>query len=405
MIKYISLCIIFMQCILFSQEHEIKLDANRPARYKAMPINLSLMPGISIGEMVYPYGRIINHISFNIAGSAYKLEGIEYGIFWNHYREDVTGIQFCMIGNRAEGYVKGVQSAGIINMSHLGLNGIQAAGITNINKAELLGIQAAGIYNSSTGFSQGIQLAGITNNVESGLNGMQVAGISNNVVDECNGIQLAGVTSFCGNGTGLQVSGIANSAADYTGIQISGLLNISEKMSGVQIAPINMAESNDGASLGIFSFVGETGVDLAFWTDENKLARVGIVSGNDKFVNIAYIGFDQEQEDRWLLGFTWAVNSELSDKFYIEAGQSAEHINEPDKGFWTNELHFITRTHIVAGYKLSENIKVFAGPTFNFYYSILHDGSIITDKGNPVLRNNHHYTRDWFGMMMGVRFF
>ncbi len=403
MIKYISICILFIQCLLVAQEHEIKLDANRPARYKDMPINFSFMPGMSVGEIVHPYGRIVNHVSFNIAGSAYKLEGIEYGIVWNHYREEVTGIQVCAIGNRAEGYVRGVQNAGIVNISHIGMNGIQMAGITNINQAELLGIQAAGIYNSSTGFSQGIQLAGIANNVESGLSGMQVAGISNSISDDFYGIQVAGISSSSGNGSGFQVSGIVNSSENFTGLQISGLVNVSDKMSGVQIAPINIAGSNDGASLGIFSFVGETGVDLALWTDENKLARIGIVSGNERFVNIAYIGFDQEDEDRWLLGFTWAVNTPIGEDFYIEAGQSAEHINEPSKGFWTNELHFITRTHIVAGYELSEGIKIFAGPTFNFYYSILHDGSSITDKGNPVYRNNHHFTRDWFGMMMGIR--
>lgn len=405
MIKYISLLILAVQCVLLSQEHEIKLDAARPARYKSMPLNLSIMPGMSVGEIVHPYGRIVNHVSFNFAGSAYKLEGIEYGIFWNHYREEVTGVQVCAIGNRAEGYVRGIQNAGIINMSHLGINGIQMAGITNINQAELLGIQMAGIYNTSTGFSQGLQIAGIANNIESGLNGLQVSGISNIVSDAFYGIQVAGISSSAGHGSGMQVSGIINSTLNFTGIQISGLVNVAEDMSGVQIAPINIANSNDGASLGIFSFVGETGIDLTAWTDENKLARFGIVSGNDKFINIAYLGIDREKTDRWLLGFTWAVNSDLSEKFYIEAGQSAEHINEPSKGFWTNELHFITRTHIVAGYKVSQNIKIFAGPTFNFYYSVLHDGSSITDKGNPVLRNDHHYTRDWFGMMMGVRLF
>ncbi len=405
MVKYILIFLVMIGIASQAQDHEIKLNTATPARYKYMPVNFSIMPGLSVGEIVYPYGRIVNHISLNIVGSAYKLEGIEYGLIWNHYREDVTGIQISGIGNRAEGFVRGIQNASIVNISHLGLNGIQIAGITNVNHAEMLGIQVAGIFNLSTGFTQGVQIASVANNIESNLNGIQVAGISNTVADGMNGIQISGINSSASDGIGMQISGIASSAADFTGMQISGIVNVAEDMSGVQVAPINIAASNDGASLGIFSFVGETGVDLSIWTDENKIARVGIVSGNDKFVNIAYFGIDQEDKDRWLLGFTWAVNAELSDRFYIEAGQSAEHINEPDKGFWTNELHFITRTHVVAGFKLTNGIKVFAGPTFNFYYSIINDGSNFTDKGNPVYRNDHHWTRDWFGMALGIRLF
>ncbi len=403
MIKFISIFILLIQSITWAQENEIKLNSDRPARYKTMPINFSLMPGISVGEIVYPYGRIVNHFSINITGSSYRLQGVEFGIFWNHYREDVSGIQICGIGNRAEGYVTGTQTAGIINISHLGMNGIQLSGVSNINQSSLLGIQCTGIYNLSTGFSQGMQIAGVFNSVESSLNGLQVAGISNTTLDVMNGIQIAGINSSAGSGLGAQVSGIVNSAGDFEGVQLAGLVNVADNMSGVQISPINIAQSNSGASLGIFSFVGKTGVDLSFWTDENKIARIGIVSGNDNFINVAYIGFDREKKDRWLLGFTWAVNTNLSDKFYIEAGQSAEHLNEPVKGFWTNELHFITRTHIIAGFKISKHVKIFAGPTFNFYYSIVNDGSDITDKGNPVYRNNHHWTRDWFGMMMGIR--
>ena len=74
-----------------AQDHS---DGTEPV---VLPINISLVPGISIGDAVAKETDrpIVNKVSFNVlAGQAYALEGVEFGSVWNAYTGYVRGAQF-----------------------------------------------------------------------------------------------------------------------------------------------------------------------------------------------------------------------------------------------------------------------------------------------------------------------
>ena len=99
-----------------------------------LPINISLVPGISIGDAVAKETDrpIVNKVSFNVlAGQAYALEGVEFGSVWNAYTGYVRGAQFGGMINTVDGPMRGAQFSGVGNFVGGSVTGFQSAGVVN----------------------------------------------------------------------------------------------------------------------------------------------------------------------------------------------------------------------------------------------------------------------------------
>ena len=406
--------------IIFSQDS--KDTSKSKDKYLTVPVNLSFFPGFSIGESVAQGKKIKNHVSFNIlAGSAAKLEGVEFGGCVNINSEDVvgaqfagianlngdevTGAQFAGIANIVDGEVTGAQLAGIANISDGDITGALWAGIANISDGKITGAQWAGIANISDGKFTGAQWAGISNINGSEITGAQWAGIANLNDGEVTGAQWAGIANISQNFTGAQWAGIANISEEFSGIQFAGIVNIAEKVGGgIQIAPVNISEENDGIPIGLISIVGDVGFHYDVWTDENLFANFGLRSGTKTFHNLIFLGIQTKEKKRFTMGSAFGAHIKLSDKFYMEPDVSWQYIKEEKDKFWSKVSDNLFKFRLLAGWKLTDFMSVYAGPTFNYYISKYRDGNELTTSDLFEGTSGKYSYRAWLGFNAGIRF-
>src|SRR5690606_37361644 len=89
----------------------------------------TFIPPISTNGLLS--GQTVNELSFNFAGHAAGLDGVEFGLLLNSERDFMYGGQFSGFVNHVKGTVRGGQFAGFLNLSGGTLNGAQAAGFAN----------------------------------------------------------------------------------------------------------------------------------------------------------------------------------------------------------------------------------------------------------------------------------
>ena len=362
-----------------------------PNEYIDMPFNISLYPGGSIVNLVGVNKKIINHVVFNIiGGEAAVLRGVEFGSVINIYTEDVTGAQFAGVVNIIGNDVKAAQFAGVANITGGSALAAQFAGIINMVEEDFKGAQYAGITNINGGDEIGAQWAGIANLNAGNAYGAQFAGIANINGNSFSGAQFAGVTNI-------------QKTLDK-GAQFAGIVNISDTVkSGVQIAPVNLSEVNNGIPIGLFSYVKNAGLNYSLWADETSFINAGLMSGNEKFKNMLFLGLKPDESMKYTLGFTFGVHFNLTDKFYLDPQISTQVIKDEKDAFFEDISGNLSRLKLLAGYQIADFVSVFAGPTFNFYYSDDRDGSDIYSGGSTGKTGDIFY-RTWFGFSAGLRF-
>jgi hypothetical protein len=144
--KKLTLLLIFtliLSAVAYGQE-----TTKGEIEYVTVPVNVSLVPGVSMSKNAVPGKKIVNNFNINLlAGSAEKLRGVELGGLVNYYSEDVKGVQFGGWVTIVKGKTVGAQFVGIVNLNITEFIGAQFAGITNIVPENIKGMQAAGITN------------------------------------------------------------------------------------------------------------------------------------------------------------------------------------------------------------------------------------------------------------------
>jgi hypothetical protein len=276
------------------------------AEYVTVPVNISLIPGVSIGDLVAADGQpVINYVSLSLLGGrAAKLRGIELAGLYTHYTESAAGVTWSGLFNRVDFSMFGLQVAGAASVAGTRMTGVQVSGFGSLAGVEVTGAQVSGFASAAGGNVSGIQVAGFGNlagadffgiqvagagsiagrhmrggQISGGGNiagssgrGVQVAGLGNivgdryrgvqsaalgNVVgDDLNGVQVAGLLNIVGGDVqAAQVSGLGNIVGGaQRGVQVAGLFNINGgEVHGIQIAPVNLAPVVRGVQVGIFN--------------------------------------------------------------------------------------------------------------------------------------------------------
>lgn len=309
--------------------------------------------------------NITNKFSINIyAGYNGGLDGIELSGFGGMLRNDMIGTQIAGFGNIIMGTGTGFQAAGFFNYAHQTFDGVQIAGFSNYSKGNSAG-QACGFSNVNNGSLKGFQIAGFANVNTDSLKGIQIAGFSN-----------------------------------YT-----------KKLNGVQIAPFNYIDSLEkGMPIGIFSIVKNGYRAYEISTSETLYGVASFKTGVSKFYNIISVGASYKN-DQILWGFGYGLGTMFSMKndWALAVELLSYQLNEDE--WFTEALNLHNKLQISASKKVSKNLHVFGGVSWNVNVSDIKDHSNNAFKSSisPWNTFNETYNNDtnvkmYPGFTAGIRF-
>ncbi len=363
---------------LLSYKQKI-ISLNLSKYFTERPFQVSFTPGLSTHGKLS--SQVINNFSLNILGGySGGLNGAEIGGLFNLDKKDVTGAQVGGIFNLTGGNVAGVQVGGIDNTVMNSVEGVQIAGINNYAKGKINGVQIAGIYNHTSNTMSGAQIAGISNFSNKKANGVQISGIGNVAAQEMRGVQVAGI------------------------------FNYTKVLKGLQIGLINVADSSAGCSIGLINIVAKGGYHkLSFYANETMNANVAIKTGNANLYSILMGGINISDSSKvYSAGFGLGHDMIMSNHLALSAEVSSQYLYLGDWDY----TNILSKFSLHLNVKLAKNIRIFAGPTFNAYFSnqqIAMSGykATIPSSGYHTfdLGTNNKDWRGWVGWNAGITLF
>jgi hypothetical protein len=275
----------------------------------------------------------------------------------------------------------GMFSPQVVNKASLNLIGGYTAGVN--------GIELGGLFNINKKDSRYLQLAGVFNLVGGNAYGLQLAGVHNRALDTVRGAQI----SFFTNKAEQQLSGI----------QISALHNETRHLKGLQIGLINVADTSEGASIGIVNVVrnGFYRVQLS----ENDLTNTNIAlkTGRHAFYSSLLIGanlFDGTKMYTFGLGI--GHDFMLGKRLYLSGEVDYQFANT---GSWDDRW---ARGKLLLSLQVNKHISLIAGPVFNHYK---HSGSWsregyknVTGIPEYPVPSVPYQTKNWLSWEAGLAF-
>lgn len=381
------------------QEDSIK-EGSSPKEISALdsvqdPVQDSFKHRFAQASIVSPAGsdgknakEYSHNISLNIfQGYNGALDGVEFGGLANIERGYVTGVQFGGLTNFAFGNVKGAQFGGLLNHGK-NLEGAQFSGLTAIASGTMHGVQVAGITSIAVDTFNGLQLGGVLNLAvaKKPSSGWQFAGISN--------VSL-------GSLKGGQVASVLNVATRIHGTQI-GLINFSNHIHGFQLGLINIADSIAGDALGLLSFSGNGMHHLDVFGSEILYGGFGLKFGSPHIYNIFAAGVAPlNNTTRIGLGIGVGGHFPIS-RVFINIDGMCWSIHNNDLRDW-NYVNLWNQIRLMAGYKFTKGLGVYAGPTANvqvYHYTYLPVApyTMFDSQGNTNVQG-------WIGFVAGIQFF
>jgi len=233
--------------------------------------------------------------------------------------------------------------------------GAMISGVVNYVQGDVNGAQIAGVANTA-GNADGIQIAGVVNTA--GDAQVQVAGLAN-IAHNTDGLQVAGFANVSKDAV-CQVAGFINTAGD-AGNQVAGFINIARKVRGIQLAGfMNIAEESD-YPIGIVNIIkkGEKQVGLSI--DETGTPMATFRSGGRILYGIIGLGINPEHEDaRYALEGGLGAHIPLAKMFRVNIEGASTVWSDIDE-----EVYFRASLRALAALKVTKDIELFAGPTFN----------------------------------------
>ncbi|NVK48649.1 MAG: hypothetical protein HWE09_02695 [Cyclobacteriaceae bacterium] len=313
-------------------------------------------------------------------------------------------------------------SGSVVNDYSINLFGGYSAGT---NKLEL-----GGLFNLDRGQVSGAQLAGLVNQVGGSVKGVQLAGLANVNLDSLSGFQGAGLTNFTLRGIrGVQASPLLNvSGGNMDGFQASALINYTHKnakgvqagilgnisggyVEGFQFGLFNYADSVNGASIGLLSFVRKGYHTLEIGADEIYPINIGLRTGTRGFYNILSAGIRPEKADSitWSFGYGIGTSPRLGKKTYLNFELNTSQMNKGN----VLTTNLINRAYLGLDYQLAKGVAIYGGPSFNIriFDSSYNDHpetfGYFTPRvfGRKTFESTNLGQEIWWGFRAGIRFF
>jgi hypothetical protein len=231
------------------------------------------------------------------------------------------------------------------------------------------GLSTHGMYNSQVinHFSYNL-LGGYT----AGIQGVEVAGLFNIDRKDVDGLQVAGLFNVVGGSvSGVQIAGLSNKSGDINdGFQLAGIMNIAGKVKGVQLAGlVNIADSSD-YPIGLVNIVKNGEKSLSLSTDEFFFTHVNFRSGGRVLYGIVGLGYKLNGDPiRYALELGFGAHLIRGNHFNLDG----EYLNQASIDFRGNSSRN-NSFRLLPGYRLTKQLKFFAGPSFNIYSGTVKDG-------------------------------
>ena len=272
----------------------------------------------------------------------------------------------------------GMFSPQIVNRFSLNLTGGYTAGVN--------GLEAGGLFNINRRNAGWVQFAGVFNLVGGKVTGLQAAGVHNRALDTVKGMQLAGFI----NAAESQVSGI----------QLSALHNQARKLKGIQVGLVNVADTSEGASIGLVNIIGNGFYKATLFTGSLTNTNLSLKTGTHRFYSSLLTGFNLSAQDKmYSFGLGIGHDIMLGSKAYLSAEMGYQFAYT---GVWDDRW---TQLKLLLNVQLRKNLSLVAGPTYNRYsytgsqpgyQSKFRKPALVGFTSNPVQR--------WMGWEAGLAY-
>lgn len=315
------------------------------------PYQASIVPGVSThGKMS---AQTINKVSFNLLGGyTTGVEGVEIGGLFNINKRNVNYAQIAGLFNIVGGQVKGAHIAGLYNFVLDTTIGLQVSGISSMTQKSVIGIQASGLYSHVRGKMIGIQASGLVNLAAKGVIGLQASGLGNIAGKEVDGSQISGFFNV--------------STKEVNGGQITGFVNIAKKVDGVQIGFVNIADTSSGVGIGFLNIQLKGYHKLALYYNETFDFNASIKTGSRRFYNIFTASANPSTKDRaFAFGYGIGMDIPMGKTFSLAIEGVGKYLY---LGSWDNS-NVLMKLNTQLNVKVWKYLTIFAGPTYNVYYS------------------------------------
>lgn len=374
---------------------------------KWVPVNISIIPSLSINNLVAGKRKVINAFSFHVlSGRAASLRGIELGVVSNWRTEDALGLQFATALNVVRDAQVGMQLTMGVNVVGGDSLGIQFAGIANIVRGNHAGIAMSTALNLIGGQSWGFHLAGL-DVVRGSFRGVQLGGLTAFSRGRMTGMQLAGGLSQAGEVYGVQFA-FLNVGGDVHGAQI-GFINVARTVHGAQIGFLNIAESVKGAAIGWLSFIKDGTHTLEVYGNDLMPFNLGTKLGSKRGYGILGAGIDPFRDTvRWSFGGGFGTHIPLLRNFYLDLDFLA-HMMQPDiTRYDGTHYHVMAELRLLVGWQILPRFGIFAGPTVHVSATNdpCCDGKVSQlDGGERTWQSGANLVRLGPGLTVGIRGF
>jgi hypothetical protein len=340
---------------------ELLVNSRNVVMYDKRIAQLSLFP--KVGTNLHMSGAVTNHFSINLLG------GYSYG-------------------------VAGFEAGGIVNINKSNVDGFQVSCLVNLSGRDVNGFQASGLLNLTTG----------------NVKGCQLSVISNFGADTVKGVQVAGIVNVCDKKlSGLQLSPVANiSRGDETGAQVAGLVNYAANPR-FQLGLINIADTSDGAPLGVINIIRHGYYAISFNVDELQTGYFNFSMGTRKLYSILGVsGSTANDQNSW--GFNYGLGSHFMDKRRL--GINVELLNSFINAFGSFDSTTISRVSLSTQFSLrmGKHFYLSAGPSVNAFIADADNADVDEFISTSLPKNNWHYSSAntrydaWIGVYAGLKY-
>jgi hypothetical protein len=136
---------------------------------------------------------------------------------------------------------------------------------------------------------------------------------------------------------------------------------------GLQLGVINIAESVEGASIGIFNFVGDGYHRVALWSSDLLPTNIGFKLGSKHVYSLFGFGVGRGDGEKPLYGSTFGlgVHAEPLDRLFVDVDAVGMHFGT--SGDWSFNHQAMASLRVNFGYQLFKHLAITAGPAFNVY--------------------------------------
>jgi len=253
-----------------------------------------------------------------------------------------------------------------------GTDGLEFGGLFNINKQDARYLQMAGVFNLVGGNMTGLQLAGAHNRALDTVRGAQVSLFSN------------------------------KAEAQVSGIQLSTLHNTTGRLKGVQIGLVNIADSSDGASIGLVNIIRNGFYKISYSANTLASTNVALKTGTHAFYSSLLLSANPSPSDK-LYAFGLGIGHDFlfSDRVYLSAEAAYQFANT---GLWDDRW---AQAKLLLNIQVSKHISVFGGASLNHY---TYTGSQPGYQRRFSLPVDHYYqgithpVQQWTGWEAGIAF-